>query len=133
MIVLIRIQDAFTPLPLRLQGNFDSICVFLHEYKLFWTGSCSFELVAGWLGGGGQFWVGGCGWFQVVSDGFGWFLVVCCFSSYAHLKVKWMDYGDILFEPFKNILWRRKKRYQVNKPIFTYFLFIYLFVSFISL
>ena len=27
------------------------ICVFLHENKLFWTGSCSFKLVAGELGG----------------------------------------------------------------------------------
>ena len=23
------------------------------------------------------------GWFQLVSGGFGWFRVVCCFSSYA--------------------------------------------------
>ena len=53
MIILIRNQDAFTPLPLRTQGNFDSISVFLHGYELFWTGSCSFELVAGGVGGGG--------------------------------------------------------------------------------
>ena len=74
-------------------GNFDSICVFLHGYELFRTSSCSFELVAGGLGGCGYFWVGGCGWFRavadgfrwfrVVSDGFGWFRVVCCFSSYG--------------------------------------------------
>ena len=73
-------------------GNFDSICVFLHGYELFRTGSCSFELVAGGLGGCGYFWVGGCRWFRVVaigfmwcrvvSDGFGWFvvLVVTVFS-----------------------------------------------------
>ena len=61
MIVLIRIQDAFIPLP--LMGNFDSICVFLHGYELFQTSSCSFELVAGGLSGCGYFWMGGCGWF----------------------------------------------------------------------
>ena len=33
--------------------NFDSICVFLHGYELFWTSSCSFELVADGLGGCG--------------------------------------------------------------------------------
>ena len=32
-------------------GNFDSICVLLHGCELFWTGSCSFELVAGGIGG----------------------------------------------------------------------------------
>ena len=31
-------------------GKFDSICVFLHGYELFRTGSSSFELVAGGLG-----------------------------------------------------------------------------------
>ena len=41
------------PTPFTVLGTFDSICVFLHEYELFWTGSCSFELIAGWLGGGG--------------------------------------------------------------------------------
>ena len=33
--------------------NFDSICLFLHGYELFWTSSCSFELVADGLGGCG--------------------------------------------------------------------------------
>ena len=33
--------------------NFDSIWVFLHGYELFWTSSCSFELVADGLGGCG--------------------------------------------------------------------------------
>ena len=72
MTVLVRIQDAFTSLPLRSSGNFDSICLCLHGYELFRTGLCSFERVAGGLEGDGQFWVmvlGGCGWFQVVSDG----------------------------------------------------------------
>ena len=41
------------PTPVTVLGYFDSIWVFLHEYELFWTGSCSFELIAGWLGGGG--------------------------------------------------------------------------------
>ena len=49
--------------------NFDSICVFLPGYELFRTGSCSFEFVAGGLGGCRYFWEGGCGWFQVVSAG----------------------------------------------------------------
>ena len=57
-------------------GNFDGICVFLHGYELFRTGSRSFELVAGGLGGCGYSWVDGCGWFRVVVDGFRWFRVV---------------------------------------------------------
>ena len=56
--------------------NFDSICVLLHEYELFRTNSCSFELIEGGLGGCGYFWVGGCGWFRVVADGFRWFQMV---------------------------------------------------------
>ena len=52
MIVLIRIQDALTLLSLRSSGNFDTICVFLLGYELLQTGSFSFELVAGGLGGG---------------------------------------------------------------------------------
>ena len=55
----------------------------LHEYELFWIGLSSFELVAGGLGEDGLFWVGCFGWFWVVSSGFGWFRVVCCFSSYG--------------------------------------------------
>ena len=39
--------------PFTVLGNFDRICVFLHGYELFRTGSCSFELVAGKLGGCG--------------------------------------------------------------------------------
>ena len=39
-------------------GNFDSICMFLHGYELFRTGSCSFQLVSG-----------GFGWFREVSGG----------------------------------------------------------------
>ena len=52
------------------------ICVFLHGYELFRTGSCNFQLVAGELGGSGSFWMGSCGWFHVVSDDFGWFTVL---------------------------------------------------------
>ena len=44
MSVLIKIQDAFTPLLLRY---------FYMDMNCFRTGSCSFELVAGGLGGGG--------------------------------------------------------------------------------
>ena len=93
MIVLIRIQDAFTSLTIRAQGNFDSICVCLHEYELCRTGLCSFELVAGGLGCGGQSWVSGDGFrwlrmvsgrmvsdrvglLRMVSDGLGWFAVL---------------------------------------------------------
>ena len=67
-------------------SNFDDICMFLHGYELFRTGSRSFELLADGLGSCGYSWVGGCGWFQVISDGFGWFRVVSggfCFSSYG--------------------------------------------------
>ena len=96
MIVLIRIQDAFIALPLQSYGNSDSIRLFLHGYELFWTSSCSFELAMGELGGCGQFRMGGCRqswvvgivsggfrWFWMVSDGLGWFRLVCCFSGYV--------------------------------------------------
>ena len=96
MIVLIRIQDAFIPLPLQSYGNFDSICMFLHGYELFRTDQCSFELVVGGLGGCEQFRMGGCEqfWvvgmvsggyrsFWIVSDGLSWFRLVCRFSGYV--------------------------------------------------
>ena len=67
-------------------GNFDSICVLLHGYELFQTGSCSFELVVGGFDGCRWFWVAGSGWFRVVADGFRCFRVVCCFSSYVFLR-----------------------------------------------
>ena len=57
-------------------GNFDNVFVCSQGYELFWTGSCSFELVVGGFFGCGYFWVGGCGWFWVVADNFRWFWVV---------------------------------------------------------
>ena len=93
MIVLIRIQNAFTPLPIRSQGNIDSIRVFLHGYVLFRTG---YE-VSGWLRVGSVApdsfgWVvaDGFGWLRMLSGGFGWFRVVCCFSSYGVTTMFWL-------------------------------------------
>ena len=83
MIVFIRIQDVFTPLPLPVILIVSEMDLNLLGFELFRTGSCSFELVAGGLGGCGYFWGGGCGWFQVISGGFRWFRAVCCFSTYA--------------------------------------------------
>ena len=75
-------------LSLRSSDNFDTICVFLHGYKLFQTGSCSFKLVAGVdsvaANGFGLVVADVFGWFrrfQVVSDDFGWFCN--SFSSYV--------------------------------------------------
>ena len=103
MIVLIRIQDAFIPLPLQSYGNLVSpcsICVFLHGYELFRTGSC---IVSSWL------WVssvavdslglvvvdsfGWLGLFQVVSGGFGWFqMVPVGFDWFAVLVVTFLEF-----------------------------------------
>ena len=48
-------------------GNFDGISVFLQGYKLFWTSSCSFELVVGGLIRWLEKYLGG--WLQMVSGG----------------------------------------------------------------
>ena len=69
-----RIQDPFIPLSLQALGNFDSVCIFLHGYELFQTGSCSFELVAG--DSFGLVVPDGFRWLQMVSGGFGWFQIV---------------------------------------------------------
>ena len=71
MIVLIRIQDAFTPLPLRV--------IFIVSACFYMAINC-FEpvrivssllrvgLVTGWMV------ADGFGWFRMVSGGFGWFV-----------------------------------------------------------
>ena len=67
MIVFIRIEDVFTPLPLRVILIVSEMDLNLLGFELFRTGSCSFELVAGGLGSCGYFfWRGG----GVVADGF---------------------------------------------------------------
>ena len=50
-------------------------------------------------------------------------------ENITHLKVKWMDYGDILFEPFKQNIVVKKENRETNTFLHS-FLFIYLFVSF---
>ena len=68
-------------------GNFDSICVFLCFYiYMDYFGqvrivSNEFRVAADSFGL--RMVLGGCWWFQVVPCGFGWFRVVCCFSSYV--------------------------------------------------
>ena len=77
MIVLIRIQNAFTTLPLQVilivsacfhmdVNCFGPVCVFS---SLLWVGSVA-EDIFGWVVGDD------CRWFQVVLDGFGWFVVL---------------------------------------------------------
>ena len=85
MIVLIRIQDAFTSLTLRSWVNFDSICVWLRAYELFRSGFGSFELRVVSRAEDSLEWVAADGFRSclVVSDGLGWFWAVCCFSSYG--------------------------------------------------
>ena len=79
MIVLIRIQDAFTSLPLRVILEV-SACFYMDMncFGLVCEVSCCrwtpwLRIFLGWLL---QMVSGGCGWFQVVSGGFGWFRVV---------------------------------------------------------
>ena len=94
MIVLIRIQDAFTPLPLRVI-LIVSACFYMDMNcfgpvrvvsSLLRVGSEAADIF-GWVVADGFRWLrmisGGFGWFRVVSDGFGRFRVVCCFSSYV--------------------------------------------------
>ena len=56
--------------------------VILIVSAFFYVNMNCFELVdvvSSWLRVGlviGQFWVGGCGWFRVVADGFRWFWMV---------------------------------------------------------
>ena len=74
MIVLIRIQDAFTPLTVILIVSvyfyMDMNCFGLVHVVSSWWQVGSFVVDRfGWVV------ADGCRWFQVVSDGFGWFAV----------------------------------------------------------
>ena len=84
MIVLIRIQDAFKPLSLRVilivsacfyidMNCFGPVHVVSSWLRVDSVATDSF----GWLV------ADGFGWLRMVSDGLGWFWVVCCFSSYG--------------------------------------------------
>ena len=73
MIVFIRIQDVFTPLPLPVILIVSEMDLNLLGFELFRTGSCNFELVAGGLGGCGYF-LGG--WLRMVLGDFRWFQMV---------------------------------------------------------
>ena len=48
-------------------------------------------------------------------------------ENITHLKDKWMDYGDVLFEPFKKHIVMKEDETSGKKAILTYF-FTYLFV-----
>ena len=83
MIVLIRIQDAFTPFPLQVIFVV-SVCFYMDMNcfglvhvvaSLLWVGSVTADII-GWVV------ADDFGWLQMVSGSFGWFQVVCCFSSY---------------------------------------------------
>ena len=81
MLVLIRIQDAFIPLPLQSYGNLVSACFYM-DMNCFglarvvsswlWVGSVAADSL-GWVVADSFGWLG---WLQVVSDGFGWFQMV---------------------------------------------------------
>ena len=87
MIVLIRIQDAFTPLPLRVIFIV-SACFYMGMNcfgpvrivsSLLQVGSVTADIF-GWVVADGFGWFrmfsGGFGWFRMVSGGFGWFVVL---------------------------------------------------------
>ena len=87
MIVLIRIQDAFTPLPLRVI-LIVSACFYMDMNcfgpvrvvsSLLRVGSVAADIF-GWVVVDGFGWLrmvsGGSGWFRMVSGGFGWFVVL---------------------------------------------------------
>ena len=84
MIVLVRIQDAFTPLPLRVI-LIVSACFYMDMNCFGPDRVVSSWLRVGLLVANSFGWVvaDGFGWLQMVSDGFGWFRVVCCFTSYV--------------------------------------------------
>ena len=90
-------------------GNFDGICLFLHGYELFRTGSCSFELVASGLDGCGYSRVGGCRCFRVVADGFRWFRVVSDFFGWFVVSVVT---GNLLIWIW-HIQWKRKSKADI--------------------
>ena len=86
MIVLIRIQDAFTSPPLRVILMV-SACFYMDMNcfgpvhvvsSLLRVGSVAADIL-GWVV------ADGFGWLRMVSGGFGFFWVVCCFSSYGKL------------------------------------------------
>ena len=87
MIALIRIQDAFTPLSLRVILMVPA-CFYMDTNcfgpvrvisSLLRVGSVAADIL-GWVVPDGFGWLrmvsGDFGWFRMVSDGFGWFRVV---------------------------------------------------------
>ena len=83
MIVIIKIQNAFTPLPLRViltvsacfyidMNYFRPVCVVSSLLRVRLVAAYIIESVI----------ADGFEWLQMISGGFGWFRVVCCFSSY---------------------------------------------------
>ena len=48
-------------------------------------------------------------------------------ENITHLKDKWMDYGDVLFEPFKKDIAVKEDKIS-GKQTHSYILFSYLFV-----
>ena len=77
MIVLLRIQDAFTSLPLRVILMI-SACFYVDMNCFGPVRVVSSLLRVGTVAVDIQGWVvaDGFGWFQVVSGGFGWFVVL---------------------------------------------------------
>ena len=102
MLVLIRIQDAFIPVPLQSYSNLVSACFYMDmnffELALvvsswLWVGSVAADslrwVVADSFGWFGWFQVvsGGFGWFQMVSVGFDWFpVLVVTFLEFMRLE-----------------------------------------------
>ena len=97
MIVLVRIQDAFTPLPLRVI-LIVSACFYMDMNCIGPVRVVSSWLRVGLLVANSFGWVvpDGFGWLQMVSDGFGWFAVLVvtfrsCFQAKGSPIFQWTN------------------------------------------
>ena len=102
MIVLIRIQDAFTPLPLRVILMI-SACFYMDMNCFGPVRVVSSLLRVGLVDADIFMWVvvDGFGWLRMVSGGFEWFRVVCCFSSYDSVAIQHRNLQSLSIEIYK--------------------------------
>ena len=103
MIVLIRIQNAFTPLPLRVilivSGCFYMDMNFFGPIRvvssLLRVGSVAADIF-GWVV------ADGFGWLQMVSGGFGWFVVLVVTICHLEIQCIYLKNREFL-QNFKNL------------------------------